>query len=122
MNSSSLTTQTPWKEILSFTTPVLLGLLLQPLYNTVDTLIVGNFLGEASLAAVDACGALTRAFLALANGCSAEVGILIAQRFGGNRVKLSLCHAFTFLWMCLSWDSAYIAHEGLESIPSPAQN
>ncbi|MBD5424115.1 MAG: hypothetical protein HDR44_03215 [Allobaculum sp.] len=87
MNSSTLTTQTPWKAILSFTTLVLLGLLLQPLYNTVDTLIVGNFLGEASLAAVDACGALTIAFLALVNGFSAEAGILITQRFGANQRK-----------------------------------
>ena len=65
--------------------PVLLGLLLQQLYNTVDTIIVGNFAGESPLAAVGACGVLTMAFLALANGFSAGACILIAQLFGASR-------------------------------------
>ena len=39
----------PWKGIMSFMMPVLLGLLLQQLYNTVDTIIVGNFAGEDSV-------------------------------------------------------------------------
>lgn len=46
-----------------------------------------KFLGEASLAAVGAYGVLTMAFLALANGFSAEAGILIAQRFRANQRK-----------------------------------
>lgn len=65
--------------------PVLLGLLLQQLYNTVDTIIVGNFAGESPLAAIGACGVLTMAFLALANGFSAGACILIAQLFGASR-------------------------------------
>lgn len=65
--------------------PVLLGLLRQQLYNTVDTIIVGNFVGESPLAAVGACGVLTMAFLALANGFSAGACILIAQLFGGDK-------------------------------------
>lgn len=81
----SLTEGTPWKDILSFMFPVFAGLLLQQLYNTVDTIIVGNFAGEASLAAVGACGVLTMAFLALANGFSAGACILIAQLFGGGK-------------------------------------
>ena len=68
MNNKALTEGAPWKSILSFMIPVLLGLLLQQLYNTVDTIIVGNFAGELPLDAVGACGVLTMAFLALANG------------------------------------------------------
>ncbi|MCM1083918.1 MAG: MATE family efflux transporter [Clostridium sp.] len=85
MKNKSLTQGAPWKGILSFMIPVLLGLLLQQLYNTVDTIIVGNFAGESPLAAVGACGVLTMAFLALANGFSAGACILIAQLFGGDK-------------------------------------
>ncbi|MDE6625145.1 MAG: MATE family efflux transporter [Lachnospiraceae bacterium] len=85
MNNKTLTEGAPWKGILSFMIPVFLGLLLQQLYNTVDTIIVGNFAGEAPLAAVGACGVRTMAFLALANGFSAGACILIAQFFGAGR-------------------------------------
>lgn len=78
----SLTNGTPWKTILSFMFPVFMGLLLQQFYNTADTIIVGNFAGETSLAAVGACGVLTLFFLALANGFSAGACVLIAQLFG----------------------------------------
>ena len=87
MNSRTLTEGAPWKGILSFMMPVLLGLLLQQLYNTVDTIIVGNFAGELPLDAVGACGVLTMAFLALANGFSAGACILIAQLFGSGKEK-----------------------------------
>ena len=85
MNNKTLTQGVPWKGILSFMIPVLLGLLLQQLYNTVDTIIVGNFAGESPLAAVGACGVLTMAFLALANGFSVGACILIAQLFGAGK-------------------------------------
>ena len=85
MNHKTLVGGAPWRGILSFMMPVLLGLLLQQLYNTVDTIIVGNFAGESPLAAVGACGVLTMAFLALANGFSAGACILIAQLFGAGK-------------------------------------
>jgi len=81
----SLTNGTPWKGILSFMFPVFMGLLLQQFYNTADTIIVGNFVGESSLAAVGACGVLTLVFLALANGFSAGACVLIAQLFGAGK-------------------------------------
>lgn len=65
--------------------PVFMGLLLQQFYNTADTIIVGNFAGETSLAAVGACGVLTLVFLALANGFSAGACVLIAQLFGAGK-------------------------------------
>ncbi len=83
----SLTEGTPWKRILSFMFPVFMGLLLQQLYNTVDTVIVGNYAGEDPLAAVGACGVLTMVFLALANGFSAGVCVLISQLFGAGKTE-----------------------------------
>ncbi len=84
MTNESLLTGRPWKGILSFMFPVFVGLLLQQFYNTADTIIVGNFAGETALAAVGACGVLTMAFLALANGFSAGVCVLISQLFGAG--------------------------------------
>lgn len=89
MKKETLLTGRSWKGILMFMSPVFLGLMLQQLYNTADTVIVGNFSGEIPLAAVGACGVLTMAFLALANGFSAGAGILIAQLFGaGEKEKM----------------------------------
>lgn len=87
MGGKPLTQGTPWKVIFAFMFPIFAGLLLQQLYNTVDTLVVGNFAGEAPLAAVGACGVLTMAFLALASGFSAGACVLIAQHFGAGEEK-----------------------------------
>lgn len=102
MNNRTLTQGAPWKGILSFMTPVLLGLLLQQLYNTVDTIIVGNFAGEAPLEAVGACGVLTMAFLALANGFSAGACILIAQLFGSGKEEDMRAQASSSLLVMLA--------------------
>ena len=79
-----MTQGTPWKLTLKFALPVLLGILLQQLYNTVDTIIVGKFAGETSLSAVGTTNCLTLFFLALANGFSAGAGVIISQHFGAN--------------------------------------
>lgn len=97
----SLTNGTPWKGILSFMFPVFMGLLLQQLYNTADTIIVGNFSGETSLAAVGACGVLTLVFLALANGFSAGACVLVAQLFGAGKEKEMRRQASTSLLVML---------------------
>jgi len=51
-----------WKLILLFTLPLMAGNLLQQLYNTVDGIVVGNFVGETALAAVGTCAPLTMLF------------------------------------------------------------
>ncbi|MCH5155862.1 MAG: polysaccharide biosynthesis C-terminal domain-containing protein, partial [Clostridiales bacterium] len=75
----------PWKGILRFAFPVFLGLLLQQLYNTADTIIVGNFESEDAMAAVGATAVLTMVFLAFANGFSAGAGVIVAQLFGAKK-------------------------------------
>lgn len=79
-----MTEGTPWKHIVRFALPVLLGSLLQQLYNTVDTIIVGNFASEESLSAVGTTGTLTFFFLAIAIGLSAGNGVIIAQHYGAK--------------------------------------
>lgn len=75
----------PWKGITQFAIPVFLGLLLQQLYNTADTIIVGNFGSEDAMSAVGATAVMTMAFLALANGFSAGAGVIVAHLFGAGR-------------------------------------
>ena len=80
-----MTTGKEWRLILLFTLPIMAGNLLQQLYNTVDGIIVGNFVGETAFAGVGTCQPLTMLFLALAMGLSVGVGIVISQYFGAGK-------------------------------------
>ena len=85
-NSNELLLEgSPWQGIFRFAVPVFLGLLLQQLYNTADTIIVGNFESQDAMAAVGATAVLTMAFLAFANGFSAGAGVIVAQLFGAKK-------------------------------------
>ena len=87
MNGKSMVEGTPWKHILRFAFPVLAGSLLQQLYNTVDTIIVGNFSGEKALSAVGTTGSLGFFFMAIAIGLSAGCGVVVAQFYGAEDEK-----------------------------------
>lgn len=82
-----MTEGTPWRHIVRFALPVLLGSLLQQLYSTVDAIVVGNFSGEASLSAVGTTGSLTFLFLTIALGFSAGNGVVVAQYYGANDLQ-----------------------------------
>lgn len=73
------------EHILRFTLPLLAGNLFQQLYNVVDSIIVGKYLGADALAAVGATGSTTFLFNTLCIGLGLGAGILIAQRFGARR-------------------------------------
>ena len=81
-----LTQGTPWKGALRFALPLLLGNLLQQLYNTADTIIVGNYVSDHALSAVGSCTSLTMLFTALALGFSIGAGVLAAQYFGAQKL------------------------------------
>ena len=68
--TKDMTRGTPWKLIVQFALPIMAGNLLQQLYNTADTIIVGNFNGQQALSAVGSCASLTALFTALAIGFS----------------------------------------------------
>ena len=92
---------TPWKHILRFALPVLAGSLLQQLYNTADTIIVGTFNGEDALSAVGTTTSFTFLFLALAMGFSAGCGVLVAQYYGAENEKLVKRSASTGILLLL---------------------
>ena len=73
-----------WKGIVSFAIPMFLGNLFQQLYNTVDSLIVGKFLGSEALAAVTSSGSLIFLMVGFFNGISVGAGVIISKYFGAK--------------------------------------
>ena len=100
--TKDLTRGTPWKLILQFALPIMAGNLLQQLYNTADTIIVGNFNGQQALSAVGACAAMTVLFTALAIGFSVGAGVLISQYFGAAREQELRQYAATSIVLMLA--------------------
>ncbi len=96
-----MTTGTPWKHTLRFAMPVLAGSLLQQLYNTVDTIVVGNFASEEALSAVGTTGSFTFLFLALALGFSAGNGVIVSQYYGAGDEKKVRANASTGILLLL---------------------
>lgn len=82
-----MTQGSEWKHILRFALPLMAGNALQQLYNTVDGIIVGNFVGDTALAAVGACAPLTMVFIALAIGMSNGSAVVIGQYYGAGKLE-----------------------------------
>lgn len=86
--TKDLTQGNPLKIIIFFSIPILIGNLFQQLYNMVDTVIVGRYIGEEALAAVGTTGCLMFLVLGFANGIAQGFGVMIAQAFGAGNYKL----------------------------------
>ncbi|MCI9584485.1 MATE family efflux transporter [Clostridiaceae bacterium] len=83
----NLTEGKPLKLLFFFSLPMLLGNLFQQLYNMVDSIVVGNFVGADALAAVGASFPVTFLAVALAAGLSMGCNVVISQLFGANRIR-----------------------------------
>lgn len=91
--NSLMTEGSIWKKILFFSIPLILGNLLQQMYNTVDSIIVGNYVGSNALAAVGASTFIINLLIAFSMGISTGAGVVVAQCFGAGkkqRVHLSV--------------------------------
>ena len=86
--AKNMTEGNPLKIILLFSVPVLLGNLFQQFYNMVDTIIVGQYLGEEALAAVGSTGCLMFLVLGFANGIAQGFGVMISHSYGAKDYKL----------------------------------
>ena len=75
------------KTIIAFAIPLFLGNLFQQLYNTADSLIVGNYLGSSALAAVSSSGNLIFLLVGFFNGIAVGAGVVIARYFGAKDYK-----------------------------------
>lgn len=86
-----MTEGSPWKKIVLFAVPMLVGNIAQQLYNTVDSVVVGNYVGDNALAAVGSAGPILNLLIVLFVGISVGAGIMVSQYFGAkDRKKLSV--------------------------------
>ena len=76
-----------WKSILLFSVPLILGNLLQQLYNTADSVIVGNFLGSNALAAVGSSGSPIYLLIGFSQGVAVGAGVVVSQYLGAKDKK-----------------------------------
>ena len=87
--AKDMTQGPPWQRIMEFAIPMLIGNLAQQLYNTVDSIVVGKFVGDNALAAVGSASPILNLLLALFVGISTGAGIIVSQHYGaGDREKL----------------------------------
>ena len=101
--STDMTTGSIWKRMVSFAVPVFLGNLCQQLYNTVDSVIVGKFVGKQALAAVASSGNLIFMMTGFFMGLFIGAGIVIAQYFGAKnyeKVRAAVHTDFAFALCC----------------------
>ncbi|WP_026528774.1 MATE family efflux transporter [Butyrivibrio sp. VCD2006] len=74
-------------QIIMFSLPLMLGNIFQMLYNTVDSIVVGNFVGKEALAAVGSTTMIINMLVFFFNGFSIGAGVLISRYFGGKDLK-----------------------------------
>ena len=82
---SDMTIGKPWEKILIFTIPMLLGNIAQQLYSTVDSIVVGHYVGDNALAAVGSSGPIVNLLLVLFMGISVGAGVTVSQYFGAKK-------------------------------------
>ena len=81
---TDMTVGKPWKQIVIFTIPMLIGNIAQQLYNTVDSIVVGKYVGDNALAAVGSASPILNLLLVLFIGISMGTSIMVSQFFGAK--------------------------------------
>ena len=88
--AKDMTKGAPWKRILEFSIPLLIGNIAQQFYNTADSIIVGRYIGDNALAAVGSAWPILNLLLVLFVGVATGAGIMVSQYYGAkDREKLS---------------------------------
>lgn len=85
-DKNDMTQGSPGKVLILFAIPMVMGNLFQQLYNIVDSMIVGNFVGSDALAAVGASTSVVFLFVAIATGLSMGCSVIISQLFGAKKI------------------------------------
>lgn len=116
-----------YKQILLFAFPLILGNLFQQLYNMVDSVVVGNFIGGTALAAVGAGFVIINLLIGVFMGLTTGAGVVIAQCFGAGRREelrqtVHTAAAFTLLFgVALSVLGVLLSDSVLRWIQTPAE-
>lgn len=113
-HETDLTHGNIFSQIIAFSVPLLLGNLFQQFYNTVDTWVVGNFVGKTSFSAVGTLSSVTNTLIGFFTGFSTGASVVISQYFGAKdyqkvhdsvhtyvTVTLILCIVFTVLGLLM---------------------
>lgn len=82
--AQDMTQGEPWKNMVKFSVPLLIGNFAQQLYSTVDSIVVGQYVGDNALAAVGATGPIINLLLVLLMGISTGAGIMVSQFYGAH--------------------------------------
>lgn len=96
-----------WKSILLFALPLMVGNVFQQLYNTVDSVVVGNYVGKEALAAVGSVDPVINTFIGFFMGLSTGAGVVISQYYGagkeeevGRSVQTTIALTFVMSFVC----------------------
>ena len=101
--TKDLTSGSPFKVIMLFMLPLMLGNLFQQFYSLADTIIVGRFVGVSALAAVGATGSVNYLILGFVIGICNGFAIPIAQAFGARDMALMRRRVANAAWLCVGW-------------------
>ena len=82
--AQDMTQGSPVGNLVKFSVPLLIGNLAQQLYSTVDSIVVGNYVGDGALAAVGASGPILNLLLVLFMGISVGASIMVSQYYGAG--------------------------------------
>ncbi|MEG1292415.1 MAG: MATE family efflux transporter [Lachnospiraceae bacterium] len=121
-----MVTGSPGKALMIFTLPLVAGNLFQQLYNIVDSIIVGNVVGEEALAAVGASASITMLFVMVAIGTGIGCSVVISQLYGARqlaKMKTAISTALLSILvfsMALSIVGMFINKKLLEWMGAPA--
>lgn len=86
--TQDMTQGKPMQGLIQFSVPLLIGNLAQQLYNTVDSIVVGKYVGDNALAAVGASGPVLNLLLVLFMGIATGATIMVSQYFGARQQEL----------------------------------
>ena len=114
------------KQIIMFSLPLMLGNVFQMLYNTVDSIVVGNYVGTQALAAVGSTTMIVNLFVFFFNGFSIGAGVIIGRYFGSRDMDtlhkaIETVMAATFvLCVLFTFVSVVMVHPMLHLMATPA--
>lgn len=126
-NTQNLTEGVIWKQVLFFSLPIIAGNLFLWLYNTVDSIVVGNFIGGNALASVGAGTSVINLLIGLFSGLTTGAGVIVAKYFGarsedGVRRSVHTSAVFTVLFGIFMTLLGILSSGGiLRAISTPAE-
>ena len=95
--TDDLTNGTIWKQLTALALPLIWGNILQQMYNTIDSFVVGHYIGETAFAAAGVAGSVMNLSLFVISGCCNGIAIIIAELYGQKNWDLLRKESFLSL-------------------------